>query len=75
MNMNDDDLELLGMEMAKLAHIKPKPKINPGPTKAKLVEGNLGFNEGHNSAEYEVMQQTGKSTDEIMQNMQPRLYI
>ena len=64
MSINDDDLEMLSMELAKAKHIKLKHKIASGPTKAKLVEtASLGFNEGFNSAEHEVKQQTGKSTD------------
>jgi hypothetical protein len=35
--MDIEDLDILAMEMEKIKHIKPKQKINAGPTKAKLV--------------------------------------
>lgn len=42
--MNDQDLDFLNLELQKASGIKPKLKINVGPTKSKLVEKNLGFN-------------------------------
>jgi hypothetical protein len=35
--MDDDYMSFLDQELNKAATIKPKPKINPGPTKSKLV--------------------------------------
>lgn len=66
MNPDDlNDLAFLSDELARASNIKPKPKLNPGPTKTKLVEKSIGFNEGFNSAEFYAKQQTGKTPEEL----------
>lgn len=52
-SIHSESIELLEQALLKAVAVKPKPKTNQ-KIKSKLIEVNVGFNKGFNSADHEI---------------------